>query len=173
MCSQSPTHIQVLDVLKRYKAKATFFIIGLNANNNSDLLHRLVNEGHEIGNHTFTHPNIAITPYKQLKLELNATERLLEGQLGVKTLLFRPPYAEDVEPETPDQVAPLTYTGRLGYYTIGMQIDPNDWRAPGVDKIVNSIIEQASSLGNVRNTQRVCFPNILSPHFTIDGCNDG
>ncbi len=140
----------ILDTLKRYKAKATFFVIGLNANNNPDLLHRLVNEGHEIGNHTFTHPNIAITPHKQLKLELNATERLLEGQIGVKTLLFRPPYAEDVEPETPDQVAPLRYTGRLGYYTIGMQIDPNDWQAPGVDKIVNSIIEQATSgVGNV------------------------
>ncbi|BAZ17452.1 polysaccharide deacetylase [Calothrix sp. NIES-4071] len=140
----------ILDTLKRYKAKATFFVIGLNANNNSDLLHRLINEGHEIGNHTFTHPNIAITPHKQLKLELNATERLLEGQIGIKTLLFRPPYAEDVEPETPDQVAPLQYTGRLGYYTIGMQIDPNDWQAPGVNKIVDSIIEQATSgIGNV------------------------
>lgn len=140
----------ILDTLKRYKVKATFFVIGMNANGHIDLLHRLVNEGHEIGNHTFTHPNIAITPHKQLKLELNATERLLEGELGVRTLLFRPPYAEDVEPETPEEVAPLLYTGNLGYYTIGMQIDPNDWRSPGVDKIVDAIVQQATSgLGNV------------------------
>ncbi|PAX53290.1 glycosyltransferase [Brunnivagina elsteri] len=140
----------VLDTLKRYHVPATFFVVGINANGNSDLLHRIVKEGHEIGNHTFTHPNIAITPHKQLKLELNATERLLEGELGLRTLLFRPPYAEDVEPETPEEVAPLEYTGNLGYYIIGMQIDPNDWRSPGIDKIVDAIVEQATSgQGNV------------------------
>jgi cellulose synthase/poly-beta-1,6-N-acetylglucosamine synthase-like glycosyltransferase/peptidoglycan/xylan/chitin deacetylase (PgdA/CDA1 family)/spore germination protein YaaH len=141
---------EILDTLKRYKVKATFFVIGMNANGNADLLHRLVNEGHEIGNHTFTHPNIAITSHNQLKLELNATERLLEGQLGLRTLLFRPPYAEDIEPETPEEVVPLQYTGNMGYYSIGMQIDPNDWQSPGVNKIIDAVVEQATShQGNV------------------------
>jgi len=141
---------EILDILKLYHVPATFFVIGVNANSNSDLLHRLINEGHEIGNHTFTHPNIAIISHKQLKLELNATQRLLEGQIGIHTLLFRPPYAEDVEPETTDEVAPLQYTGNLGYYTIGMNIDPNDWRNPGVNQIVNTVIEQATTgQGNV------------------------
>jgi cellulose synthase/poly-beta-1,6-N-acetylglucosamine synthase-like glycosyltransferase/peptidoglycan/xylan/chitin deacetylase (PgdA/CDA1 family)/spore germination protein YaaH len=133
----------ILDILHRYNVPATFFIIGMNASRNPDLLQRMFQEGHEIGSHTFTHPNIAVIAHKQLKLELNATERLLEGELGIRTLLFRPPYAEDVEPETPEQVTPLKYTGSLGYYTIGMQIDPGDWQRPGVEKIVQETINQA------------------------------
>ena len=78
-----------------------------------------------------------------LSLELNATERLFESRLGRRSVLFRPPYAEDVEPETPEQVKPLLVTGDLGYYTIGMQIDPNDWKNPGVDQIVQATIEGA------------------------------
>ena len=140
----------VLDILQHYNVKATFFTIGMNGSIHPDLLQRIVNEGHEIGSHTFTHPNISMTSEEQLEIELNATERLFESKLGLRTVLFRPPYAEDVEPETPDQVEPLLFTGKLGYYTIGMQIDPNDWRNPGVDKIVKETIAQAvSGQGNV------------------------
>ena len=92
----------------------------------------MVAEGHEIGNHTFTHPDISAITRQQLRLEMNATERLLESVVGRRSLLFRPPYAEDVEPETPDQVSPLLFTSSQGYYTIGMAIDPNDWQDPGV-----------------------------------------
>ncbi len=140
----------ILDVLQRYHVSATFFVIGSNVEVNPQLLQRIVSEGHEVGNHTFTHPDIsAITP-EQFALELNATERLIESQLGRHSLLFRPPYGEDVEPERPDQLKPLVLTSDLGYYTIGMQIDPNDWRQPGVDKIVQQTIDQAvNGNGNV------------------------
>jgi cellulose synthase/poly-beta-1,6-N-acetylglucosamine synthase-like glycosyltransferase/peptidoglycan/xylan/chitin deacetylase (PgdA/CDA1 family)/spore germination protein YaaH len=134
---------QVLEVLRREQVPATFFIVGLNGDLNAQLLQRIVDEGHEIGNHTFTHPNVAMISPKLLSLELNATERLFESRLGRRSVLFRPPYAEDVEPETPDQVKPLLVTGDLGYYTIGMQIDPNDWRNPGVDQIVQATIDGA------------------------------
>jgi len=140
----------VLDVLKKYQAKATFFVVGMNASANPDLLRRIVNEGHEIGSHTFTHPNIANTSPKQLRLEMNATERVFESELGIRSVLFRPPYAEDVEPSTPDQVAPLQFTGDLGYYTIGMHIDPGDWRNPDAAEIVKETIAQAvSGAGNI------------------------
>ena len=134
---------QVLEVLRREQVPATFFIIGLNGDLNARLLQRIVDEGHEIGNHTFTHPNIARISPQLLSLELSATERLFESRLGRRSVLFRPPYAEDVEPETPDQVKPLLVTGALGYYTIGMQIDPGDWRNPGVDQIVQATINGA------------------------------
>ena len=141
---------QVLDVLKQYHAPATFFIVGLNGDLNPDLLKRIDREGHEIGSHTFTHPNVSVISEQQLRLELNVTERLLESSIGRQTLLFRPPYAEDVEPETPDQVKPLLFTSDKGYYTIGMQIDPNDWRNPGVDQIVKATIDGAvNGEGNV------------------------
>src|SRR5581483_9475688 len=141
---------QVLDVLKQYHVPATFFIVGINGDLNPDLLARIAGEGHEIGNHTFTHPNVAVVSEQQFRLELNATERLLESRIGRRSLLFRPPYAEDVEPETPDQVRPLLFTSDLKYYTIGMQIDPNDWRNPGADEIVKATIDGAlNGEGNV------------------------
>lgn len=140
----------ILDILKKYNVKATFFITGANADKNSDLLKRMVAEGHDIGNHTFTHPNITMISKDQLSLELNATQRLLESRLGRSTLLFRPPYAEDIEPATPNQVKPLMTVSEMGYYTVGIHIDPNDWRNPGVDNIVNSVINGVDNkLGSV------------------------
>ncbi|HEX7976153.1 MAG TPA: polysaccharide deacetylase family protein [Anaerolineales bacterium] len=120
----------VLDILKRYQVPATFFIVGVNGDLYSDLLQRIVDEGHEVGSHTFTHPDVsAITP-EQFQLELNATERLFESRLGLRSILFRPPYGEDVEPDTPEQVKPLLLTSQLGYYTIGMKIDPKRLEQP-------------------------------------------
>jgi len=141
---------QVLDILQWYQIPATFFIVGLNGDLNPRVLQRILDEGHEIGNHTFTHPNIVAISQRQLSLEINATERLLESRLGRRSALFRPPYAEDIEPETSDQVKPLLFTSSLGYYTIGMQIDPGDWTNPGVEQIVKRTLDGAiSGEGNV------------------------
>ncbi len=135
----------ILDVLREKHVPATFFVIGLNADLHPALLQRIVNEGHEIGNHTFTHPDVSQVNREQFRLEVNATERLFEARLGRRSLLFRPPYAEDIEPETPDQVTPLLFTSKRGYYTIGIGIDPSDWQSPGVDSIVRSTIEGAKA----------------------------
>ena len=136
---------KILDILKKYNINATFFILGSNANANRNILTRIVSEGNELGNHTYTHPNISLISPSQFRLEIDATERLFEGVLGRKSLLFRPPYSEDIEPATPEQVAPLVETNALGYYTVGMHIDPNDWAKPGVDQIVNTVVSGAKN----------------------------
>ena len=133
----------ILDILRQYQVPATFFVVGLNGELYPEVLRRIVEEGHEIGNHTFTHPNVASISPQQFRLEINATERLLESRLGLRSVLFRPPYAEDVEPENPEQVKPLLFTSEHGYYTIGMQIDPDDWQNPGVEQIVQRTIDGA------------------------------
>ena len=69
----------MLDVLRREQAPATFFVIGLNARPEARARARIVDEGHEIGNHTFTHPDISAITWQQLRLEINATERLFES----------------------------------------------------------------------------------------------
>ncbi len=141
---------KILDILRDKHVHATFFIIGTNGESNPKLIDRIDAEGHDIGNHTYTHPNIADVSEKRTTLELNATERLLESRIGRRSLLFRPPYAEDVEPETPDQVRPLVFTSSLGYYSVGMQIDPDDWRRPPANEIIKRVLEQAASgEGNV------------------------
>ena len=136
---------QILDVLKTADVKATFFIIGGNAEKYPELVRRTFAEGHDIGNHTYTHPNIADISTTQLNLEVSATARLLESVLGRQTHLFRAPYGEDSEPETQDQVRPLDVLGQHGYVFVGMRIDPNDWKQPGVDVIVDEVVHQAES----------------------------
>jgi cellulose synthase/poly-beta-1,6-N-acetylglucosamine synthase-like glycosyltransferase/spore germination protein YaaH/peptidoglycan/xylan/chitin deacetylase (PgdA/CDA1 family) len=119
---------KILDVLKQEHAPATFFLIGLQADNFGSLTQRVYREGHEIGNHTFTHPDISNISSRYMEVELNLTERLFASRLGIRTVLFRPPYSIDQEPDTEDQVRPLEITQDMGYITIGSKIDPNDWR---------------------------------------------
>ncbi len=118
----------ILDELKKKNVKATFFMIGLQAQKNRRLVKRAYDEGHEIGNHTFTHPDISNIARGYMRVELNLTERFYAGVLGAKTALFRPPYSIDQEPDTADQVRPLEIAQQMGYLTIGDKIDPNDWR---------------------------------------------
>jgi cellulose synthase/poly-beta-1,6-N-acetylglucosamine synthase-like glycosyltransferase/peptidoglycan/xylan/chitin deacetylase (PgdA/CDA1 family)/spore germination protein YaaH len=141
---------QILDILEREHVPATFFVIGANIATNSDLMRRVIKDGFEVGSHTFTHPNLSTVSPEQFDLELNATQRLLESQFGVSTLLFRPPYAEDVEPETPDQAGALIRAGQLGYYTVGMQIDPLDWHSHDAKQITERVLEGATAhQGNI------------------------
>ena len=151
---------RILDALKESNAPATFFVIGLNGELHPDLLKRELAEGHEIGNHTFTHPNVATISETQFRLEMRATQVLFESVLGRSTLLFRPPFAEDAEPDTPDEVRPLEIVNDLGYVTVGMLIDPKDWQRPTVDEIVSRVVE-AAELG-IGSEQRPC--NIVLLH---------
>lgn len=140
----------ILDVLKRENVKATFFVIGTQAENHVDLLKRIYDEGHEIGNHTYTHPDISNLNRVFLDLELNLTERLFASKIGVKPIYFRAPYSIDQEPDTAEQVKPLEAIQARGYITVGDKIDPNDWRspAPKSDQIVADVLAQAHR-GNI------------------------
>ena len=133
----------VLDALREAKVPATFFIIGSSAQRHPELLRQMINEGHEIGNHTFTHPNISTISPRQLQLELSATQHLLASEVGRHSILFRAPYAVDAEPESIDQVRPLEIADKQGYVSVGMQIDPNDWQRPGTEEIVKRVIDGA------------------------------
>ncbi len=134
---------KILDALRDAGVPGTFFIIGINGQMAPELLRREVDEGHEIGNHTFSHPNISTISPTQFQLELSATKHLLASAVGRHSLLFRPPYAVDAEPETIEQVRPVELAAALGYLVVGMQIDPDDWKRPGVDEIVRRTVEQA------------------------------
>ncbi len=118
----------ILDILKKEKVPAVFFVVGINAEHNLPLLRRIYDEGFEIGNHTFTHPNLAEVSESRALLELNATRRLIECVIGRTTLLFRPPYNADSQPETMDEIKPIEISKKDNYYTIGESIDPLDWQ---------------------------------------------
>jgi len=145
---------KILDILKEKNATAAFFVIGDEANKRPDILKREFAEGHEIGNHTFTHPKFDEISHTQIRWELNLTQRLIESTLGVKSILFRPPYGIDHQPEYAEEVAQLPYPQELGYVIVGQRIDPNDWRQGEekqviADEIVSDVLRQAEKGGNI------------------------
>jgi cellulose synthase/poly-beta-1,6-N-acetylglucosamine synthase-like glycosyltransferase/peptidoglycan/xylan/chitin deacetylase (PgdA/CDA1 family)/spore germination protein YaaH len=140
---------QILDILKRYNVKGTFFMIGETAEDNIGVMQRVYREGHEVGNHTWTHPDISEISNRQVDLELNLTERLFASELGVQPLYFRPPYSIDQEPDTNDQAAPVARIQTLGYVIIGNKIDTNDWdehprKSP--KEITDSVFQQIADM---------------------------
>jgi cellulose synthase/poly-beta-1,6-N-acetylglucosamine synthase-like glycosyltransferase/peptidoglycan/xylan/chitin deacetylase (PgdA/CDA1 family)/spore germination protein YaaH len=139
---------QVLDILKAAKVKAAFFLVGVNAERYPRLVRRIVDEGHEIGNHTFYHPNLALCWPEHVRLELNATQLLLESITGRATTLFRPPYAADTQPSQLSELAPLQIAQELNYLVVLENIDPQDWARPGADIILQRIKQQRRD-GNI------------------------
>jgi poly-beta-1,6 N-acetyl-D-glucosamine synthase len=140
---------RILDILSKYKVPAAFFITGINAEQNLPLVKRIYREGHEIGNHTFLHPNLELVSDDRLKLELRSTGYIIEGITGHATTLFRPPYNTDAEPTNPIQISPIYIAKQEGYLTIGSSIDPRDWEE-GVS--ADSIVARAQhqrGLGNI------------------------
>lgn len=118
---------KILDILKQQGVPATFFCVGTNIESNPDLAKRIVDEGHEIGSHSFTHPNMGTISELHAEIELNATQRVIESSAGCGTRLFRPPYNADSQPQTASEIQPVAVASRLGYLTVGENIDPNDW----------------------------------------------
>jgi len=86
---------QILDILKKYHIKATFFLIGKNVEAFPEVAKRIVQEGHCIGNHTYSHPDLVLKSKNQIRLQLEKAEEAIYKATGVKPYLFRPPYGAD------------------------------------------------------------------------------
>ncbi len=134
---------RILDILKKEHVPAAFFIVGSMAEKNIQILRREFDEGYEIGNHTYLHPDISTVSVDRVKLELNATRKLIESVTGRSTILFRPPFNADAEPRTLAEVIPVAESRKQSYINIGESIDPWDWQ-PGVtaDSIIARTIRQ-------------------------------
>jgi cellulose synthase/poly-beta-1,6-N-acetylglucosamine synthase-like glycosyltransferase/peptidoglycan/xylan/chitin deacetylase (PgdA/CDA1 family) len=138
---------RVLDILKKEHVPAAFFVVGINAERNIPIIKRQYHEGFELGNHTFTHPNIAEISPKRALLEMESTRLLLECITGHSTILFRAPYNADFEPEKMDELLPVAIARTKNYLDVGESIDPLDWE-PGVsaDSIVTRTIRRKQEL---------------------------
>ncbi|MEC7054303.1 bifunctional polysaccharide deacetylase/glycosyltransferase family 2 protein [Streptomyces collinus] len=129
---------KVLDVLKKHDARAVFFITGTMASRHPDLVQRMVDEGHEIGLHTFNHPDLSLQTKSRVDWELSQNQLALAGAAGIRTSLFRPPYSSFAH-NMDNNTWPVTeYIGSKGYITIVNNTDSEDWRRPGVKKIISN-----------------------------------
>jgi len=140
---------KILDILKAKGVSATFFMVGANMEKYPDLVRRIVREGHTVGSHTYTHPNIALVSEERAYLEFNATQRLIEAITNHSTNLFRPPYNADTNPHDPEELVPIKLAQRLGYITVTEDIDPEDWAQPGVAAMVENVKRGRQQGGNI------------------------
>ncbi|MDB5702919.1 MAG: glycosyltransferase, partial [Sphingomonas bacterium] len=131
---------KILDILKRENVPGTFFVIGENAVSHPGLLNRIIDQGSEIGNHSYTHPNMALVSPRGTNIELNATQRLIEAYTGRATRLLRLPYFGDAEPTTDDELIPALRAQNDGYVNVGLHVDSEDWTRPGVDAIIRNTL---------------------------------
>ncbi|KES07198.1 bi-functional transferase/deacetylase [Streptomyces toyocaensis] len=127
---------RVLDVLKKHDAHAVFFVTGTMASRYPDLVQRMVDEGHEIGLHTFNHPDLALQSEKRIDWELSQNQLAITGAAGIRTSLFRPPYSS-FSAAMDNETWPVTqYIGSRGYLTVVNNTDSEDWKRPGADEII-------------------------------------
>ncbi|WP_435595720.1 polysaccharide deacetylase family protein [Streptomyces albogriseolus] len=127
---------KVLDVLKKHDAHAVFFVTGTMASRHPGLVQRMVDEGHEIGLHTFNHPDLSLQSTKRIDWELSQNQLALTGAAGIRTSLFRPPYSS-FSAAMDNESWPVTeYIGSRGYLTVVNNTDSEDWKRPGVDEII-------------------------------------
>lgn len=125
---------QILDLLDQYEAKATFFIVGRNAEKNPDIILRMYRTGHELANHTYTHPSTTAIP-KVMK-EIKQTNDTIFSMTGFTPTLFRPVEGNYTH-ELVDEVVKDGFKVVLWTW----YQDTQDWRDPGVDKIVNTVLD--------------------------------
>ncbi len=125
---------RVLDMLKRRNIKATFYVIGERVARNQSLTRRIVAEGHELGNHTWTHGKLTSMSDTKVRWELNKTRDAIVAAAGVKPRTMRPPYGA-----LSTRQRSMIFR-EYGYPTILWDVDPEDWKKPGTSVIRNRIL---------------------------------
>ncbi len=129
---------EILDILKEYDIKATFFVVGQLAQRYPELILRELAEGHEVASHTWSHPHISEVTEDSLANEIVSTEELIFELAKYRPRLFRPP--EGKYSDTVRRVA-----AELDYEVVLWTVDTRDWSHPTVDKIVETVLENTES----------------------------
>jgi peptidoglycan/xylan/chitin deacetylase (PgdA/CDA1 family) len=130
---------RLLDILAAHHIKATFFVIGQNAADHPEIVQRALKEGHEIGNHSWSHPNFAKMSDESVRRELKKTDDAITEACGVRPTLMRPPYGSI----TPRQKRWIH--DEFGYQIILWDVDPLDWKRPGPKAVTSRIVKETRS----------------------------
>ncbi|HEY3418556.1 MAG TPA: glycosyltransferase, partial [Armatimonadota bacterium] len=141
---------KILQILQQNDVRGTFFIIGQAAAQYPEIVRRCWANGNDLGNHTYTHPHIALVSPLRAELELNATQMVIEGITGHMSLLFRPPYGDSPDASTvgAEDIPILLEMEHNHFVTVGMNIDPKDYLKPTPEEIVARIDRQVRSPKN-------------------------
>ena len=128
---------KLLDILKERNIKCTFFVIGKNAKMYPKIIQRMIAEGHEVANHTWTHCSLTSRSDAQIRSELQQSEDALVAAANYRPHLIRPPYGA-----INTRVKQFMFS-EFGYSTIMWSVDPQDWRRPGVSVVTSRLVNGA------------------------------
>ncbi|MEP3527733.1 MAG: glycosyltransferase [Sulfitobacter sp.] len=131
-----------LDILRDTQTPGSFFVLGNSAIAAPDLVRRILSEGHELGSHTYTHPNMGEVSASRARVEVNSTQLLINGITGKNMRLYREPYMRSGGPITSKEVASLMPLEKAGYIIAGMDVVPRDWLTQTADELADEIIRQ-------------------------------
>ncbi|NNU85195.1 polysaccharide deacetylase family protein [Geobacillus sp. BMUD] len=135
----------VLEILEKVSGKATFFMIGSHMEKYPEVVETVEAQGHEIGNHTYSHANLTSVPKDEILQEIGKADAIIAEMTGTKAAVFRPPYLNYNE-------TVVSLCSHFGYQMIGaLNTDARDWEQPGVDYIVRK------TRGHIKNGSILLF----------------
>src|SRR5260370_3844474 len=127
---------KLLDIVAAHKIKATFFVIGENVAEHPEIVARAAREGHEIGNHSWSHPNFGKMSDDGVRGQLQRTDEAIKDAIGARPTLLRPPYGSITARQK------RWIHNEFGYQIILWDVDPYDWKRPGPSVVRNRILKE-------------------------------
>jgi peptidoglycan/xylan/chitin deacetylase (PgdA/CDA1 family) len=153
---------RLLEMLKQRNIKATFFLIGQNAAANPDLVRRILADGNEVGNHSWTHPQLSKLSDERVTAEITKTQDAIKDASGYSPTLLRPPYGA-ITPRQREWIE-----NQFGLNVILWSVDPFDWKRPGASVITQRILSQARP-GSIILSHDIHKQTIDAMPATLDG----
>jgi peptidoglycan-N-acetylglucosamine deacetylase len=152
---------KLLDLLAARHLKATFFVIGQNAADHPEILKRAVREGHEIANHSWSHPNLGKMSDDAVRRELQKTDDTITAAIGKRPTLLRPPYGSITARQK------KWIHDEFGYRIILWDVDPLDWKRPGPSVVTARILKETKA-GSIVLSHDIHPPTIEAMPATFD-----
>jgi peptidoglycan/xylan/chitin deacetylase (PgdA/CDA1 family) len=152
---------KLLDLLAARHLKATFFVVGQNAADHPDILKRAVREGHEIANHSWSHPNLGKMSDEAVRRELQKTDDAIAAAIGKRPTLMRPPYGSITAHQK------KWIHDEFGYRIIIWDVDPLDWKRPGPSVVTARILKETKA-GSIVLAHDIHPPTLEAMPATFD-----
>ena len=152
---------KLLDLLAARHLKATFFVVGQNAADHPEILKRAVREGHEIANHSWSHPNLGKMSDEAVRRELQKTDDAISAAIGKRPTLMRPPYGSITAHQK------KWIHEEFGYRIIIWDVDPLDWKRPGPSVVTARILKETNP-GSIILAHDIHPPTIEAMPATFD-----
>ncbi len=152
---------RLLDILKARNVRATFFVVGPNAKAYPQIVRRMIAEGHEVANHTWTHSDLTKLSTEKVRWEMTSTKDAIVAACGVAPKVYRPPYGA-----TNSGLRTLIRS-EFGYPTIMWSVDPLDWKRPGATVVANRLVAGARN-GGILLLHDIHKPTIDATPMAVD-----